>query len=952
MECPKRESQQRDGPAHEVDELRRRLAESERMNASLEQRIAATGNRQMAQIVESAIDYAIIGMDLDGIVTSWNEGARRLLGWTESEMTGQPASRFFTHEDRQNGIPQFEMQEALRHERGSDERWHLRKDGARFWANGEMMPLKDESGEIRGLIKILRDRTEQRLAAERQRADAEFLRRVLAASGDCIQVLDLDANLTFISEGGMRVMEIASFDAIRGRPWLDFFHGTLKTEAYNAVAAAKAGDLGQFQGFAPTMAGTMKYWDVQVTPILDAHEKPERLLAVSRDITASRRAEAQSAVCLELGDRLRDSEDADAMTRVAIAILTQAFDAAAAGFQRLTPGQGVVTIEQGGVPSSLSARHLHSLRQNQPVLVDGRIIDAAGSILVVPVLEHGALAAFFFITRDEAHAWTPDDIAFAKDLVERTSAVITQWRTDQKMREMTASLERQVEQRTLERDRIWRVSRDLLAVASELGVWAAINPAWTATLGWSEKDIVGNSYEWLLHPDDLPTARSELERVTSGQPINHFECRLKTTAGDYRWISWSAVLVEGSLYCVGRDVTIGKQQSEALRIAEEQLRQSQKMEAVGQLTGGLAHDFNNLLTGISGSLELLKLRMTQGRLDQAERYISTAEGAAKRAAALTHRLLTFSRQQPLDSKPTHANRLIQDMKDLIQRTVGPEIKIETKFAVDLWITLCDPNQLENAILNLAINARDAMPDGGNIEIETKNIAIGEHTATNQDMKPGAYIVISVADTGIGMTPDVVARAFDPFFTTKPQGRGTGLGLSMIYGFAKQSGGQVRIASAPGQGTTVRLYLPRHLGEAEHTSSPAQSAPGARARDGDTILIVDDEPTVRMLVTDLLEELGYTVIAAADGNTGLATIYSGTRIDLLITDVGLPGGVNGRQLAQVGLARRPNLKVLFVTGYPEDAATRSGQLRSGMAVLVKPFAMDALLNEIKRLIAGN
>ena len=251
---------------------------------------------------------------------------------------------------------------------------------------------------------------------------------------------------------------------------------------------------------------------------------------------------------------------------------------------------------------------------------------------------------------------------------------------------------------------------------------------------------------------------------------------------------------------------------------EDTLRQAQKMEAVGQLTGGLAHDFNNLLTGITGNLELLEARVAQGRLAEANRYITAAQGAAGRAAALTHRLLAFSRRQSLDPAPTDANRLIAGMQELIRRTMGPAIIVETVLAADLWPTLCDPNQLENAVLNLSINARDAMPDGGRLTTETANIRLDEPAARERDMAPGEYVAVGVADTGVGMAPDVVARAFDPFFTTKPIGMGTGLGLSMIYGFARQSGGQARIDSEPGRGTTVRLYLPRHVADETGDSS--------------------------------------------------------------------------------------------------------------------------------------
>ena len=384
---------------------------------------------------------------------------------------------------------------------------------------------------------------------------------------------------------------------------------------------------------------------------------------------------------------------------------------------------------------------------------------------------------------------------------------------------------------------------------------------------------------------------------------------------------------------------------------EDALRQSQKMEAVGQLTGGIAHDFNNLLTGISGSLELLQARVAQGRINDLDRYLVAAQGAAKRAAALTHRLLAFTRRQTLDPKPTDLNRLVAGMEDLIRRTVGPEVAVEFVGAGGLWTILVDPNQLENALLNLCINARDAMPDGGRLQIETGNRWLDVRAARERDLLSGQYVTLCVSDTGTGMTPEVVRRAFDPFFTTKPIGMGTGLGLSMIYGFVQQSGGQARICSEPGQGATVCLYLPRHRGEASFEEHEPALAEAPRAGQGETVLVVDDEPTVRMLVSEVLENLGYTAIEASDGPAGLKVLRSDARIDLLVTDVGLPGGMNGRQVAEAGRAVRPKLKVLFITGYAENAVLSHGHLDSGMHVLTKPFAMEALASQIKHLIAG-
>ncbi|AOR79516.1 ATP-binding protein [Novosphingobium resinovorum] len=391
------------------------------------------------------------------------------------------------------------------------------------------------------------------------------------------------------------------------------------------------------------------------------------------------------------------------------------------------------------------------------------------------------------------------------------------------------------------------------------------------------------------------------------------------------------------------------ERTEELMKAEEQLRQAQKMEAVGQLTGGLAHDFNNLLAGISGAIEMVGTRLKQGRIADVDKYLVAAQGATRRAAALTHRLLAFSRRQTLDPRPTNVNMLVNGMTDLIQRTVGPAIRVETVGAAGLWPTLVDASQLENALLNLCINARDAMPEGGRITIETANKWLDRAGARTHDVPEGQYLSLCVTDTGTGMTPDVIVKAFDPFFTTKPIGQGTGLGLSMIYGFAKQSGGQVRIYSEVGQGTTVCIYLPRHYGDAGEDASQGVEVKVSGAGSGETVLVVDDEPSVRMLITDILEDLGYTVIEAADSASGLRVLQSDVRIDLLVSDVGLPGGMNGRQMADAGRQVRPDLKVLFITGYAENSVIGNGHLEPGMQVLTKPFVVETLAARVRDLV---
>jgi PAS domain S-box-containing protein len=516
------------------------------------------------------------------------------------------------------------------------------------------------------------------------------------------------------------------------------------------------------------------------------------------------------------------------------------------------------------------------------------------------------------------------------------------------LRELNADLERKVIERTQARGLTWQVSPDLLGALNSKGYFETSNPAWQTMLGWSEDEVASTPFLDFLHPDDLENTRNGFNLTQIGQPALHFNNRYRCKDGSYRWISWIGIPEDGMVYCSGRDITAQKAAEADLANAQEALRQAQKMEAVGQLTGGIAHDFNNLLAGISGNLELLKLRLDQGRMEKVDRYIDGASESARRATSLTQRLLAFSRRQTLDPRPTDVNKLVMGMEDLIRRTVGPSIVVETVGAGGLWLTRVDQSQLENALLNLVINARDAMAQGGRITIETANKWLDDRAARDRDLPPGQYISLCVTDTGTGMSPDVIAQAFDPFFTTKPLGQGTGLGLSMIHGFVRQSGGQVRIYSELGKGTTMCLYLPRFIGELDDVADGAPPKV-ADTGHGEVVLVIDDEAGVRALMAEVLQDAGYAVIEAVDGPSGLKLLQSDVRIDLLITDVGLPGGLNGRQVADAARITRPELKILFVTGYAENAAVGNGHLDPGMQVITKPFGVIALSNKVTEML---
>jgi hypothetical protein len=518
--------------------------------------------------------------------------------------------------------------------------------------------------------------------------------------------------------------------------------------------------------------------------------------------------------------------------------------------------------------------------------------------------------------------------------------------SEAQLRTLNADLERRVIERAQARTLTWQLSPDLLGALNSQGYFETSNPAWKTVLGWSEREVAGMSIFELLHPEDLEHTRAGFELTQVGQPALRFVKRYRCKDGSYRWISWVGIPEDGFVYCTGRDITQEREAEIELAAAQVALRQSQKMEAIGHLTGGIAHDFNNLLTGILGSLDLVRRRMMTGRTDNIPRFMDAASAAAHRAASLTHRLLAFARRQSLDTRPNDINRLVGSMEDLLLRTLGEHIELRSVLAEDLWTAFTDAHQLESALLNLAINARDAMPGGGMLTIETANVALdAASTRLHEDVKPGDYVVVSVSDTGVGMPADVVAKAIDPFFTTKPVGGGTGLGLSMVYGFAKQSGGHLRIHSEVNLGTTVKLYLPRALQEAVDLEAPVVEAPRGQ---GETILVVEDDATVRLIMSDVLEELGYSVLTASDARPAIPLLKSDQRIDLMISDVVLPH-INGRKLAELARSSRPELKVLFVSGYAEQATFRGDFLDAGMDMLTKPFALDTLGAKVRALI---
>lgn len=736
-------------------------------------------------------------------------------------------------------------------------------------------------------------------------------------------------------------MEIDDFGVVCGAMWPNLWPEESQNLVREAMTNARNGSIGTFQAICPTAKGTEKWWDVVVSPLIGADGALGGLISISRDITrvheAKKREEALAA-------RLKFALDVAQYGEWDLDIPTKT----------LTCNQQF-TRWFGGSDKQLKwqladlVKHIHPDDRDDFICQLQNTIDNDVVLNMDLKVIWSDNSLHWLRIRGSRSSELPKNSHVSGLLSDVTQSVLNTQSLVQANSikdQFVTKLSEEVAARTAERDRMWRLSTDIMLVANFECKVVAVNPAWSTQLGHSENVSIGANFLELVHPEDRSATLLEVAKLATGVPTLSFDNRCLSADGRYHYISWSAVPDNFLLHAVGRDITTHKESQEALKKSEAALRQSQKLDSIGKLTGGVAHDFNNVLHVISANLQLLSMSLPHH--DAVDKRLVVAMAAVERGGKLSAQLLAFARKHPLQPVVTAIDTLIFKMDELLKRAIGESVSLEITHAKDLWNTLVDPNQLENVLLNLAINASDAMNGEGKLTIEATNTELDAHYCKDDpDIAPGQYVLLAVSDTGGGIPKAILEQIFEPFFTTKAEGEGTGLGLSMAYGFVKQSGGHIKVYSEVGHGTTFKIYLPRSHDEI--VDLPLKLS-GPVVGGTETILVVEDDLAVQETVVETLKGLGYKVLRADNGRSALSFLENGTHVDLLFTDVVMPGELRSPELARKAKVLLPNLGVLFTSGYTSNDILHGGKLDAGVELLSKPYRREDLARRIRHLFA--
>ncbi|MGN7160503.1 PAS domain S-box protein [Sphingomonas sp. SAFR-052] len=879
--------------------------------------------RRYHAIFDSAIDSGIIALDLDGLVTNWSRGAERLFGWTEAEMLGQHADRIFTPEDREAGIPASEIENARRDGRASDERWHLRKDGSRFFAHGALTPLSGT--RVAGFVKAVRDVTDQH--ASRAALEEARLRAELMTAASRLGTFDYDlVQGTLTWDDNCRAL----FGLPPGAPVTyaeAFLQGVHPDDRGPAEAAVDVALDPASGGKVEVEYRTIGIEDGKVRHVAARGQmffedgRAVRLLGTVQDVTDARIAEA----------RLRETEQRLRLANRATNDAIWDWDLVS---NHVTWNEAVERAYGHRLADVLPTGewwigHIHPDDRERIEDSIHAVIDGEGSDWT---------DEYRFLRADGGHTEVLDRGYVLRDAEGRAIRMIGAMfdQTDRKrieasLREEATGLAEQVEQSRGELERLWASSPDLLLVIDFNGFFRRVNPAWTTVLGYTADELVGHHVnEFVIGDDHAQTTDAYTLAASGGSPtvVN----RYRHKDGSLRWISWAAAPSGELTYATGRDITGEIEAHEALRQTEEALRQAQKVEAVGQLTGGVAHDFNNLLTVIRGSVDLLRRHGLPE--DKRARYIDAIADTAERATRLTNQLLAFARRSALQPQVFDAAANLLALETML-RTLGGS-RIETTFDLSdapYWVET-DPSQFDTAIVNMAVNARDAMAGEGTLSLRVSRVdtlpPVRGHAAVD---KP--HVAVSLTDTGTGIAPDQIDQIFEPFFTTKDVGQGTGLGLSQVFGFAKQSLGEVEVRSEVGRGSTFTLYLPEAAAPLINAVGASETEPLPR---GACILVVEDNRNVGEFATHALAELGHESYWAQDAEAALAKLkQDAEQFDLVFTDVVMPRR-SGIELAEEIARQYPKLPVVLTSGYSHVLAQEGSR---GFPLLRKPYSIEEL-----------